>query len=189
MKKIILLLILILIIITLTACDGDDPTTPESEINVEPPSEPISEEVISVYEPSPPPESEVDVTSEDEHTLTSLVPLSAEMERRVKEDWVAWRIGENPQISEYLTVEGTEIYRFYGTYNGAIAAMLHSDIFGYGNVWWEETIAEITVGYSNANFIVVWYDGAFLQLQSAYDEGVLTKEDIETIAYYHHRQM
>ena len=75
---------------------------------------------------------------------------------------------------------------YYGTYQGYTAIRIHSAQFP-GND--KEEIAGCTFyygGYSDILFcrVLLWKDDAFYHLQYAYDQGLLTEEEIKTIAYY-----
>ena len=81
--------------------------------------------------------------------------------------------------------------------NDHVAVMMSSkyDIY-FDEEHWEETVAGTLFQYSNGNRILLWKNypdewehielaGSFYELQEAYDLGLLTDDDIRSIAYYH----
>ena len=76
---------------------------------------------------------------------------------------------------------------YYGTYQGYIALRLHNMQFFLGKD--KEEVAGCTFYYSGCSDIlfcrvVLWKDDTFYHLQYAYDQSLLTEEDIKNIAYY-----
>ena len=80
--------------------------------------------------------------------------------------------------------------------------MVSTGFNNHDNMPWETAVAGISFSCSSGNKILIWKieslyvsridmltnpiaQGSFYELQDAYDEGFLTKEDIESIAYYH----
>ena len=74
--------------------------------------------------------------------------------------------------------------------------MMGSRYIAYEDTAWETSVAGIPFRYDNGNRILLWKvkesDGAwpgtgsrFYELQEAYDTGLLTQEDLKSIAYYH----
>ncbi|MCL2088011.1 MAG: dockerin type I repeat-containing protein [Oscillospiraceae bacterium] len=111
-------------------------------------------------------------------------PLSEEMEIRIKEDWVAG-YPEHPDYtgSEY-TIDKVEI-AYYGTYNQNVAVMMFDNFYCYPLMPSIEEIAGVTFYYPDGNTILVWCDGDFIQLGSAYEQKLLTQEDLKNIGYYY----
>ena len=82
------------------------------------------------------------------------------------------------------SIDGVEL-DYYGTYNDCVAVK----IYGYEmhlTEPWEDTVAGVTFMYGSSNEIKVWHNGRLYRLQAAYDNGMLTKDDLRNIAYYHH---
>jgi len=80
--------------------------------------------------------------------------------------------------------------------NDHVAVMITVEDYDYTDAAWEETVADTLFRYSNGNRILLWkmekpdgqaddIKGHFYKLQDAYDLGLLTKNDIRNIAYYH----
>jgi len=78
----------------------------------------------------------------------------------------------------------SRIEEYYGTYNGCIA-VIFNDYFHSGSRPLG-LVAGIRFQYDYGNRILAWKEGEFYILQKAFDLGLLTGEDIETIAYYFH---
>ena len=86
---------------------------------------------------------------------------------------------------------GSEIIRYCGTYNGSIAFIIN---FGYLAAGYSDIIDGIFFYFPNpptlpdlTNSILVWKEGRVYKLREAYNLGFLTREDLETIAFYHHK--
>ncbi len=76
-----------------------------------------------------------------------------------------------------------QLITYYGEYpSGALVAMLTGTKMQYTEALWTETVAEHAFHYANGNRITVLYDGEFYTLTQAYENGVLTKQNIEQIA-------
>ena len=88
--------------------------------------------------------------------------------------------------NDYSTPNSFRYVDYYGTYQGYTAIRIHNTRFN-GND--KEEVAGCTFyysGYSDILFcrVVLWKDDIFYHLQYAYDQGLLTAEEIKTIAYY-----
>ena len=88
--------------------------------------------------------------------------------------------------NDYSTPNSFRYVDYYGTYQGYTAIRIHNTRFN-GND--KEEVAGCTFyysGYSDILFcrVVLWKDDTFYHLQYAYDQGLLTEEEIKTIAYY-----
>lgn len=75
---------------------------------------------------------------------------------------------------------------YYGTYQGYTAIRIHAMAIPGTD---KEEVAGCTFyysGYSDILFcrVLLWKDDTFYHLQYAYDQGLLTEEEIKTIAYY-----
>ena len=162
MKKLLTLLLTLTILAgTLGACKPADnnPATSSSDPGAS--QTETSEEVSNVPDPKDP------------------LMLSAEQENRIKEDWVSsWN-------TEWIEKEPKVWIEYYGTYNGCVALILSDNYNNYPTIVWEENIGEVVFHFSDGNFIRVWDKGNFIYLSSAYEQGLLTQEDLKDIAYYY----
>ena len=70
----------------------------------------------------------------------------------------------------------------YGIYNGCVPVMFSQIAF---TVITDVQVEGINFHYRSSNTIKVWKDGTFYSIQEAYDQGFLTKEQIQTIADMH----
>ena len=78
---------------------------------------------------------------------------------------------------------------YYGTYNGIVVFNNNGIDYGVG-VMYLDAITKITVGgmdfsWPNAFTIYAYKDGQFYNLETAYENGLLTKKNIERIAEHH----
>ena len=191
MKKVgLLLLILVLMMAVLIACtNADSPPTsiaPESELSAEPPSEVSSEEVASEEE-SPPPESETvseydvvseEVSSVEDYTPMPIVPLTEEMELRIKESF--WR----QSSPRNFTVDDVNM-RYFNTYSNGVALIIPTPgLRPHGGIW------EITIGgypFTISTWPLLFYileTSEFLEIEDAYEAGMLSREEIRDLSWH-----
>ena len=50
---------------------------------------------------------------------------------------------------------------------------------------WEQEVAGFTFRYGDGQSINIWNNGEFLSLLQAYEQNILTTQDIRNIHYYH----
>lgn len=79
--------------------------------------------------------------------------------------------------ADYVKVD-----RYYGEFeSGAIAAMMSCSEYDYTEALWDEIIDDVVIHYSNGNRIIVLYEGEFYNLTTAYENGYITKDDLQDI--------
>ena len=78
------------------------------------------------------------------------------------------------------------VLKCYGVYNGCVPVFL-SGPWDTTDISKPVTVADVVFHYSTATQITVWKDGSFYSLQEAYDEELLTKDNLQTIADIHNR--
>ena len=117
-------------------------------------------------------------------SLQPLTPLSSETEAQIKQDWVN---GYTPFAD--LGVDFDFYFnkvdlKYYGAYNGYIALRINNF---YSNPLMEiyNNIDGVVFIYSGASVFCVWKDGSFIKLDTAYEQGLLTKDDLQKIEYYY----
>jgi len=104
--------------------------------------------------------------------------LTEETETKIKQDYLSFDVSREP----YSTAEDVVLYNYYGTYGGCVAATMGYGYYSYSTMITHENIDGITISYPNSNKILVWNDGNFCHLQEAYDNSLLTKDDIIRIS-------
>lgn len=72
---------------------------------------------------------------------------------------------------------------YFGIYHGCIPVYFDG---AATDMAWTETVAGVSFKYPDGNLLRVWENGRFMRLEEAYSEGLLSKEDLETIAYEYH---
>ena len=105
--------------------------------------------------------------------------LCPEIERRIKQDYIN-------QCEDHLranaSVDDVIIQSYFGTYNGSVVVAFSSKIVDGLGMMWEEIVAGFTFSRGSISFpIIVWHDGTFYSLTSAYKQGFLTQEHLEKI--------
>ncbi|MCL2763168.1 MAG: hypothetical protein FWD36_08205 [Treponema sp.] len=119
--------------------------------------------------------------------------LDAETERRIIQEYYDLlnnhnlsNNSSNPYFNpDYYVIDDFYIMYYYGTYNGAVAVMMGHKQAMYGMIITRVTVAGITFTYGDTNSISVWKEGLFYTLQSAYDFGLLTRDDLESISNWY----
>jgi len=107
--------------------------------------------------------------------------LSAETENLIKEYWMStWKL--EPEDFEY---EPRVHIVYYGTYNHCIALTIVDNISLYPALAGEEIIDGVIFPFNGEMFVRIWYNGNFIQLRSAYEQGLLTQEDLKDIQHYY----
>ena len=76
-------------------------------------------------------------------------------------------------------LDDVKILKNYGNYNGAVVVRMEKGAFA--------VITTIQVGgvdfiFSDSNIAIVWHDGQFFKLEEAYNNGLLTKNNLNAIA-------
>ncbi len=121
--------------------------------------------------------------------------LSAEVEKAIKETR-AYNLRDEVDadgISRFpdAKAEDVSLRGYYGKYNNLFAVLIADSFTEYGQAEWSEIIDGVTFHYADGNKIMIWKEetketeqmaGTFYTLQEAYDEGWLTKEDLQNIA-------
>ena len=97
-------------------------------------------------------------------------------EERIRNDYLLYL---RAQGETEATLDDVKILKNYGNYNGAVVVRMERGAF--------EVITTIQVGgvdftFSNTNTAIVWHDGQFSELEEAYDNGLLTKDNLIAIA-------
>ena len=105
--------------------------------------------------------------------------MSAETEAEIKRDYLnLYEMVTYPST----TIDDVSIIKYYGTYNGSVVVKIKFIWMGELQAVTYETIDNITITFPTSNKALVWKDGNFCSLQEAYDNGLLTKDDLERVA-------
>ncbi len=125
------------------------------------------------------------------YTPTPLVPLTAEQELKIKEDYLEYRKKTventgNPDMYNNKSLEDIVINKYYGTYGGCVVVSINmnNDIPPADDI--EEEIENYKFVFSSRKRgISVYYNGSFTSLSDAYEMGMLSKQNIRDIHFYH----
>lgn len=99
-----------------------------------------------------------------------------ELEMRIKEDYLPIMQSEGHPDA---TLEDVKILKNYGNYNGAVVVRMNRGAY---EVITKIQINEVELVFCNSNTALVWYDGEFFELESAYNEGILSKDNLITLS-------
>lgn len=108
--------------------------------------------------------------------LGFLVGCGDAQEKQIREDYLALM---HTQGETEMTIDDVIILNNYGTYNGAVVIRM---LRGAYEVITTIKIAGIEFTFSNSNTALVWKDGHFFELSDAYDNDILTKDNLVAIA-------
>ena len=106
--------------------------------------------------------------------------LSTVIENQIEEDW----LNKDP---EYWS-PGHEVTRinYYGTYNDWIAVKIYDNFSDGPTMSLVQNVDGIVFGFNIISTIHMWKSGDFLRFHEAYEQGLITRENLMDIAYYHH---
>jgi hypothetical protein len=110
------------------------------------------------------------------------VEVTDELLAQIEDDYAKCRYtnGANPEIDGPWRIEYC-----YGIYSGCVAVMF--SLPGSGVLRTVE-IAGSVIHYRSSVSIYVWNDGRFFSLENAYNQGLLSKEDVAQIADLHNKR-
>ena len=111
--------------------------------------------------------------------------LSAEIEWRIRQDYFDF-LGQYGIMPSGYTVKDFWIIRYYGIYNDCVAIMMDGRGVGHTGEVWDIITGDTLFVYGSSNTIYAWKEGRFYGLNDAYNQGLLTRENLMNIAYYHH---
>lgn len=103
--------------------------------------------------------------------------LSAEKELEIRQAFFE-KHSSNPDC----TLDSIEITSFYGAYNGAYVLFIDAAGFMYATAIEYDRIEDTVFMYASSHKITVYRDGAFYKLPQAYEEGLLTLEDVHSVS-------
>lgn len=105
--------------------------------------------------------------------------VTDEMLSQIEKDYAKYQYanGTNPEFEGPWPVEYC-----YGIYNGCVAVMFSESCYCLG---WEDEVADSIFCYRDSSYIHIWNNGTFLCIAEAYEQGLLSKEDIAMIAEIH----
>ena len=180
--------------VTENPTQGDLEKIPE-EIEISQPESSIPEETIkpdeqkqesTVTPPLKTPVTPVQPQSQQEEDVfpKPIVPLTDEMENRIKGDYLYTNFNNIPDYLERYPIEGVMIRKYYGTYNDCVVIYIQGYKFDLQILGGEE-VAGYKFNYPTPRTIRVWKDGEFYGLSYALEKGFLSEEDIKNIHYYH----
>jgi hypothetical protein len=99
-----------------------------------------------------------------------------EMEDRIRNDYLSYL---HSQGETEATLNDVKILNNYGNYNEVVVVRMERPAF--------EVLTGIQVGgvdftFNNSNTALVWKEGQFYELAEAYDLGLLSKDDLTSLA-------
>jgi beta-lactamase regulating signal transducer with metallopeptidase domain len=103
--------------------------------------------------------------------------LSAESELRIRQDWLGYHAAAE-YYPESVRMDEIKIYDYLGTYNGAVAVVIALNPTRATRQWEVEGRA-FTMWSSTP--VHIWHEGEFYSVAQAYDDGLLTAQDVGSI--------
>lgn len=105
-----------------------------------------------------------------------LTSCGRSQEVKIRNDYLTYM---HNQGETKMTIDDVVILNNYGTYNGAVVIKMKRDAY---QVITTIEIDGIQFTFSDSNTALVWKDGKFFDLSDAYDNQMLTKENLISIA-------
>ena len=102
--------------------------------------------------------------------------IEVQLENKIRRDFSA--------SNDDASFRHTYISTYFGTYNGASAVIIGFRGQESPAVLRHTVVGGVDFGYTGVPFITVWHEGSFLQLASAFEEGLLTVDNLEAIRQY-----
>ncbi len=100
----------------------------------------------------------------------------------------AYAAGLKNEFGQRMLAEEVRMVEYCGIYNGARVVMLNVDSCEVLTVLTTETVNGTVFEYTDGSYTLrVYNDRRFYSLQSAFDQGILSARDLESIAYIHNR--
>ena len=109
--------------------------------------------------------------------------LDTGIAKQIKQTYLKEFLSDYPKA----TVKDAWIVKYYGTYNGCVVVMMGDNYTGYTDALWGMEVAGVAFKFKDGNSIRAWKDGKFYTLQAAYEQGLLTQEDLTNIADIHEK--
>ena len=167
----LILLLLLFSLVLLSACaqKPSELETPETTVPPETSAEPVPE------------------TNLDDLQFVLEMP-SKELQERFVNEYKAFMISTLPESNqEYYKTPNPVIGidRWYGSFGDIHFLFIDDGNLGYLDVHTTDDIADCSFSYPNSRRIMVWVNGQFLSIETAYKQNLITKNMVETIANIH----
>ena len=166
--KNLILLLLLFSFVLLSACaqKPSESNTPETTAPPETSAEPVPE------------------TNLDDLQFVLEMP-SKELQERFVNEYKAF-MSQKPHSEEYQDPKFfIGIDRWYGSFGDIHFLFIDDGNLGYFDVHTTDVIADCNFSYPDSQRIMVWVNGQFLHIKDAYDQNLITKNMVETIANIH----
>ena len=165
--KNLILLLLLFSLVLLSACaqKPSELETPETTAPPETSAEPVPE------------------TNLDDLQFVLEMPSKELQERFVNEykAFMAQQYGDAYQNPSFVI----EIEYWYGSFGDIHFLYINDGNLDYTFLPVTDYVADSVFGYSHAHRIMVWVNGQFLHIKDAYEQNLITKNMVETIANIH----
>lgn len=151
MKKLLAILCMVLAILGLCACEQSEPEEQGS-----------TAANAGIYE----------YFEEQKEDGKSPIVLEKAVKQEIKDAFVEANKNEYSLCVEEITL------RCYGAFNGVYVLFVDVASWGYWGVIGKEVIADVEFYYANSQRMKVYSNGAFYSLTSAYENGILSRENL-----------
>lgn len=109
----------------------------------------------------------------------SLEPPSDELLLRYIEESEAYQRRDshyNPKYQHPFWID-----RYYGRFGDVVFVYRGGGGLSYGQIHWTDSVAGYQYTYPDSNRIYVWAYGTFMTMEDAYEQGIITKEQVAVI--------
>ena len=104
-----------------------------------------------------------------------------ELGKRIRQDFSNYEVDRVGYAYPDITAENVKILDYYGTYNDSVVVWMGRS---GPPVELPDVIIGETILPKAISPIMVWKEGRFYELHNAYNQGLLTMENLRSIAYY-----
>ncbi|MCL2061671.1 MAG: hypothetical protein FWH03_03500 [Firmicutes bacterium] len=109
--------------------------------------------------------------------------IETELEIKIRQNYIK-KLPKNSRVK----MNNLWVSKYYGTFDESVVLIFQTSLSessilpdgGLGNIT-KETIAGFEFIFGTSSWINVWYNGNFYSLLDAYNDGLLTSDDIESI--------
>lgn len=118
----------------------------------------------------------------NEYIPKTRIPLNEEQIKEIKSDYIEY-LKENEAHVKSLTVSDIIIRKHYGPYSGCYALFIsHSRHYDF--VLLDASIGGYDFLFSNNQPLLIYKNSTFVDLETAYESGMISKDDLKDLAWY-----
>ncbi|MBP3856144.1 MAG: hypothetical protein IK990_11110 [Ruminiclostridium sp.] len=123
------------------------------------------------------------VFEDDDDAFDEPEPLEQQEIKTMFNDFIKYKSGKAGWNG--VTADDLTLVAYYGTYKNGEVVIIYGKDREFTDDYWEYDIGGYTVSVSSGSFeLLLHNNGTFIDIREAYKQGLLTRSDIEMIAYF-----